>query len=111
MIVKLYCYCIGNEVIHGPMALPDKNSPLSNCEFLHNLTDEELKIYGWYPWITPKVPEYNYHKFRLFTNRFCNGTYASEEFYTVPLTTEEYMHFYNERLYTSRPENRGKFRV
>ena len=97
-MVKLYCFCIDGIVLHGPMELPPHELLRKGMNNLSERSDEELRKYGWYPWVMPVYPEINTTRFKLKPHRYCNGVYATETFEAVPLDEEEYMATYVNHL-------------
>ena len=95
---KLYCYCFGGMVLHGPMFLPDITNPHNMCPYLYELSEEELIKLGWLPWVIPKYPYHMQATHELIAHRFCTETYASEYIELVPRTEAEYLYLYGERL-------------
>ena len=96
-MLKLYCLCIGNQVVSGPCALPkyDRNGEHT---YLDTLTEEELKKVGWLPWIPGNQRIFNKSKFKLIPYRYCTENYATEDYEAVPWTEKEYLDMYANKL-------------
>lgn len=97
-MIKMYCYCVGDEVVYGPRPLPTIDNPIANGIELEGLSDDLLVKLGWRLWINSPIPVFDKNRFRLFSKPTCNEFFSFDSFYLEPLTEDEYIHFYNEKL-------------